>query len=204
MNLFEALTEKPWEVEGEIVDPGVGDGEVLPPAYLGLKVLLAVVAVIFSLLVVTYAGRMGLGDWRPLHEPWLLWPNTAVLILSSIALHWAVMNARRGDIDGLRTGMLAGGALVAVFLVGQLAAWQQLLTLGYYASENPANAFFYLITGLHGLHLLGGLVAWARTMGKLGRGYEIARLGASVELCAIYWHFLLAVWLIVFALMLLT
>ncbi len=204
MNLFEALTEKPWEVEGEIVDPGVGDGEVLPPAYLGLKVLLAVVAVIFSLLVVTYAGRMGLGDWRPLHEPWLLWPNTAVLILSSIALHWAVMNARRGDIDGLRTGMLAGGALVAVFLVGQLAAWQQLLTLGYYASENPANAFFYLITGLHGLHLLGGLVAWARTMGKLRRGYEIARLGASVELCAIYWHFLLAVWLIVFALMLLT
>ena len=204
MNLFEALTEKPWEVEGEIVDPGVGDGEVLPPAYLGLKVLLAVVAVIFSLLVVTYAGRMGLGDWRPLHEPWLLWPNTAVLILGSIALHWAVMNARRGDIDGLRTGMLAGGALVAVFLVGQLAAWQQLLTLGYYASENPANAFFYLITGLHGLHLLGGLVAWARTMGKLRRGYEIARLGASVELCAIYWHFLLAVWLIVFALMLFT
>ena len=204
MNLFEALTEKPWEVEGEIVDPGVADGEVLPPAYLGLKVFLAVATVIFSLLIVTYAGRMGLGDWRPLHEPWLLWPNTVVLILSSIALHWAVVNARRGNADGLRLGLLAGGALAAIFLVGQLAAWRQLIALGYFASTNPANAFFYLITGLHGLHLLGGLVAWGRTMAKFRRGYEIARLGASVELCAIYWHFLLAVWLIVFALMLFT
>ena len=204
MNLFEALTEKPWEVEGEIVDPGVADGEVLPPAYLGLKVFLAVVTVIFSLLIVTYAGRMGLGDWRPLHEPWLLWPNTVVLILSSIALHWAVVNARRGNADGLRLGLLAGGALAAIFLVGQLAAWRQLIALGYFASTNPANAFFYLITGLHGLHLLGGLVAWGRTMAKFRRGYEIVRLGPSVELCAIYWHFLLAVWLIVFALMLFT
>ena len=204
MNLFAALTEKPWEVQGEITDPGVGDGEVLPPAYLGLKVFLAVATVIFSLLIVTYAGRMGLGDWRPLHEPWLLWPNTVVLILSSIALHWAVVNARRGNADGLRLGLLAGGVLAVIFLIGQLAAWRQLITLGYFASSNPANAFFFLITGMHGLHLLGGLVAWGRTMAKLGRGYEIARVGESAELCAIYWHFMLAVWLIVFSLMLFT
>ncbi len=206
MNLLAALTDKPWEVRGEITDPGVGvgDGEVLPPAYLGLKVFLAVATVVFSLLVVTYAGRMGLGDWRPLHEPWLLWPNTFVLILSSIALHWAVVNARRGTTDGLRLGLLAGGVLAVIFLIGQLAAWRQLIALGYFASSNPANAFFYLITGMHGLHLLGGLVAWVRTMAKLRRGYGIARIGASVELCAIYWHFMLAVWLIVFSLMLFT
>ena len=79
-----------------------------------------------------------------------------------------------------------------------------MIALGYFASSNPANAFFYLITGLHGLHLLGGLVAWGRTMSRLGRGDEIARLGASAELCAIYWHFLLAVWLVLFGLMLFT
>ena len=141
---------------------------------------------------------------RPLWEPWLLWPNTAVLILSSIALYWAVVRARLGDRDGLRLGLLAGGALAAVFLVGQLAAWRELIALGYFASSNPANAFFYLITGLHGLHLLGGLVAWGRTMTKLGRGDEIARLGASAELCAIYWHFLLVVWLVLFVLLVMT
>ena len=204
MNLFASLTAKPWEVEGVIADPSDGDGEFLPPAYLGLKIFLAVVTVVFSLLIVSYAGRMEMGDWRPLQEPWLLWPNSAVLILSSIALHWAVVSARRGDSDGLRLGLLAGGALAAVFLVGQLAAWRQLIALGYYASSNPANAFFFLITGLHGLHLIGGLVAWIRTMVKLRRGDEIARVGASAELCAIYWHFLLAVWLILFGLMLFT
>ena len=204
MNLFASLSAKPWQVQGVIADPSDGDGEFRPPAYLGLKVFLAVVTIIFSLLIVAYSERMDMGDWRPLREPWLLWPNTAVLILSSIALYWAVVRARRGDRHGLRLGLLAGGALAAVFLVGQLAAWRELISLGYFASSNPANAFFYLITGLHGLHLLGGLVAWGRTLTKLGRGDEIARLGASVELCAIYWHFLLAVWLILFGLMLFT
>ena len=204
MNLFASLSAKPWQVQGVIADPSDGDGEFRPPAYLGLKVFLAVVTIIFSLLIVAYSERMDMGDWRPLREPWLLWPNTAVLILSSIALYWAVVSARLGDRDGLRLGLRAGGALAAVFLVGQLAAWRELIALGYFASSNPANAFFYLITGLHGLHLLGGLIAWGRTMTKLGRGDEIARLGASAELCAIYWHFLLAVWLILFGLMLFT
>ena len=204
MNLFASLSAKPWQVQGVIADPSDGDGEFRPPAYLGLKVFLAVATVIFSLMMVAYGERMEMGDWRPLREPWLLWPNTAVLILSSIALYWAVVRARLGDRDGLRLGLLAGGALAAVFLVGQLAAWRELIALGYFASSNPANAFFYLITGLHGLHLLGGLIAWGRTMTKLGRGDEIARLGASAELCAIYWHFLLAVWLILFGLMLFT
>ena len=203
MNLFAALTEKPWEVQGEIADPG-DDGVVQHPSYLGLKVFLAVATMVFALLIATYFGRMELGDWRPLQEPLLLWLNTGVLILSSIALHWAVLNARRGDMEGLRQGLLTGGALAAIFLVGQLAAWQQLVAQGAYVSSNPANAFFYLITGLHGVHLLGGLVAWFRTMGKLKRGVEIAQLGRSVELCAIYWHFLLAVWLILFSLMLFT
>ena len=204
MKLFASLSEKPWEVEGVVDDPGDDGGEAPPPAYLGLKWFLAVATVLFSLLIVSYAERMGMADWRPLSEPWLLWPNTGVLILSSIALHWAVVNARRGDIDGLRQGLLAGGALAGVFLVGQLAAWQQMVGLGYFASSNPANAFFYLLTGFHGVHLLGGLVAWVRTMTKLRRGYEIARVGPSVELCAIYWHFLLALWLVLFGLMLFT
>ena len=71
-------------------------------------------------------------------------------------------------------------------------------------STNPANGFFYLITGLHGLHLLGGLVAWGRTSDKVWRGFEPAQVRLSVELCAVYWHFLLVVWLVLFALLLLT
>ena len=204
MNLLASLRDKPWQTEGEIDDPGYDGEEILPPPYLGLKVFLGVATVVFSLLIVTYADRMTVPDWRPLHDPWLLWPNTVVLIFSSLALHWAVLGVRQSDAIRLRQGLVAGGALAALFLVGQLAAWNQLIGLGYYASSNPANAFFYLLTGLHGLHLFGGLVAWYRTMSKVRRGYEIARVGISVELCAIYWHFMLAVWLVVFCLMLFT
>ena len=81
MKLFASLTEKPWEVEGVIADPSDGDGVFLPPAYLGLKVFLAVATVVFSLLFVTYTGRMELGDWRPLQEPWMTPPPGGKMVL---------------------------------------------------------------------------------------------------------------------------
>ncbi|MCH8835570.1 MAG: cytochrome c oxidase subunit 3, partial [Proteobacteria bacterium] len=90
------------------------------------------------------------------------------------------------------------------FLVGQLVVWQQLAALGYFAATNPAAAFFYLITALHALHLLGGMVVWGRTTAKVWRGVEVEQVRMSVELCAVYWHFLLVVWLVLFGLLLFT
>ncbi|MBI4183875.1 MAG: cytochrome c oxidase subunit 3 [Proteobacteria bacterium] len=201
----QTLTEKPWlPVPGKVVHLHDGRASSLPSATLGLRVFLAVVAVVFSLLVAAYAERMAFPDWRPLPEPWLLWPNTAVLILSSIALQWARVSARRGQDEGAKLGLLAGGVFAFAFLAGQLLAWQQLRATGYFAAANPANSFFYLITALHGLHLLGGLVAWGLTTAKLWRGVEVFRVQASVELCAVYWHFLLVVWVVLFGLLLIT
>lgn len=175
------------------------DGLPLPAAKLGLWVFMGVVTVLFTIIVSTYVTRMGFADWRPLPEPRLLWLNTGVLILSSVAMQWAQVAARRGRIDSLRVGLLAGGVFAWAFLAGQLWAWQQLGASGYFLAINPANTFFYLITALHGLHLVGGLVAWGKTTVKVWRGFEV-RL--SVELCAVYWHFLLVVWLGLFVLML--
>ena len=71
----------------------------------------------------------------------------------------------------------------------------------YFDVTNPAIAFFYLITGLHGLHLLGGLVAWGRTVTKVWGDFDEAKVTQSVELCTVYWHFLLLVWLVLFGLL---
>jgi cytochrome c oxidase subunit 3 len=171
---------------------------------LGLRVFLAVVTVLFSLLVVAYADRMAAADWRSLPVPWLLWLNTVMLILSSVALQWAWGGARWGQIDVVWVGLLAGGVFAFAFLAGQLWAWQQLAAAGYFAATNPAVAFFYLITALHGLHLLGGLVAWGRTIAKVRGGCEVGQVRLSVELCAVYWHFLLLIWLVLFGLLLFT
>ena len=190
------LTAKPWLEEGPIGEfPGTG-AMTLPAAKIGLGVFLAVAGCLFTLVISAYSVRQNLADWRALPLPKLLWFNTGVLVLSSVALQWAHVAARRNDLEGVIVGLLAGGVSAVVFLVGQLLAWQQLRVAGYFVATNPANSFFYLITAVHGLHLTGGLVALGRTTEKVWRGTKMTEVRLSVELCAIYWHFLLLVWLV--------
>lgn len=178
-------------------------------AKLGLRLFMGVVTVLFSLLVLAYLSRSRLGDWQSLAgEPWLplsntkgLWLNTVMLMVSSVALQWARVAARRGDAGGTTMGLALGGFFAIAFLLGQLWVWQHLRGLGYFVASNPANSFFYLLTGLHGLHLVGGLVAWGRTAARMWRGAHAQQVRASVELCAVYWHFLLVVWLMLFGLL---
>jgi len=195
------LTAKPWLEEGLSVDLREESTSFLPPAKIGLGVFLAVVGSLFALFISAYSMRMNMVDWRALPMPRLLWFNTAVLVLSSVALQWAHMAARRDDIDGVIAGLCAGGASAVIFLLGQLLAWRELSVAGYFLASNPANSFFYLITAVHGMHLMGGLVALGRTTAKVWRGVAVTQLRLSVELCAIYWHFLLLVWLVLLGLL---
>jgi len=72
-------------------------------------------------------------------------------------------------------------------------------------ANSPAIAFFYLLTGVHGLHLLGGLFVWGKTVVRMAQaGVELLDVALSVELCTVYWHYLLLVWLVLFALLLST
>jgi cytochrome c oxidase subunit 3 len=201
--LKQTINVQPWAVQGsaEDVHAGVLDR---PAAKLGLWVFLAVVTSLFALFISAYAIRMKVGDWSPMPKPGLLWLNTAVLILTSVAMQWTRGAANRGQIDGVRIGLAAGGVLTLAFLAGQLVVWQRLNASGYFLAANPANSFFYVLTALHGLHLLGGLVAWGRTSARAWHGVKAGEVRLSVELCAVYWHYLLAVWLVLFAVLLLT
>ena len=195
------LTAKPWLEEGPIDDfPGTG-AMTLPAAKIGLGVFLAVAGCLFTLFISAYSMRMNMADWRALPVPKLLWFNTGVLVLSSVALQWAHLAARRNDMDGIILGLLAGGAAAVTFLVGQLLAWQQLIVAGYFVASNPANSFFYLLTAVHGLHLMGGLAALGKTTAKVWRSTQATEVQLSVELCTIYWHFLLLVWLVLLGLL---
>jgi cytochrome c oxidase subunit 3 len=196
----QGLATKPW-LE---TDPAGSLPDVAPsplPAKLGLGIFLAVAGALLALLISAYVMRMDMEDWRPLPWPRLLWYNTGVLVLSSIALHAAQVAARRDSMASVRVGLLAGGIGAVVFLIGQLLAWRQLAAAGYRLSTNPADAFFYLITAVHGLHVLGGLVALGRTVTRLWQERVTEPLRLSVELCATYWHFLLLAWIILFALL---
>ena len=200
MKFLKQITEKSWLAPEHDVVADLQSGTLVmgtPTAKVRLRVFLAVVLVLFSLFCVAYYIRMELDDWRPLPEPDLLWINTVVILLGSVALQYTRYAVYRSNVSAVNTGLLLGGLLTIGFLVGQYMAWEELRSAGYFAATNPANAFFYLLTAVHGAHLIGGLVVWARTTLKVWKGAEPYQVRLSVELCTTYWHFLALVWLVI-------
>ena len=206
LNIFKLLSEKPWEHSQKVIDDQ-HDGKTLAlsKAKLGVRTIMVVSTVIFSLFVVSYSDRMLVHDWRSLSEPWLLWINTLILILTSFVFHKAKIMSDKNEFEKSKNYLFLVGFLTFAFITGQLLVWQYYVNLGQYVSTNPANAFFYLFTALHGLHVLGGLFFWGRATTKLfTKNYNVLKIKQAIELCAIYWHFLLIVWFILFGLMLAT
>lgn len=192
------LMAKPWLEAGTTDLHPKTEAPAIEPAKLGVGVLLAVIGAMFMLLISAYFMRMAYADWQAPPMPKVLWLNTAMLALASIALQCAVTAAHGGHRGNLRLA-LAGGTLASLaFLGGQLVAWRDLSAGGYLVVDNPAIAFFYMMTALHGLHLLGGLVALGRVDVRAWKPAPTPRLALSVELCAFYWHGLFVVWLILF------
>lgn len=210
MNIFKRLAEKPWLAQpGTVVDLRTAS-YAASNQKVALVVFLAIVGVLFFLFFAAYHMRLEplefggqQSDWVPMPEPPLLWFNTIVLGLASVAYEWARRACNRGQTGTAKLAFLVAGGITLAFLALQLVVWNQLIARGYYAYANPANSFFFLITGVHGVHLLGGLVAWARAARRFAasdaEGADPAdvniRLRRSVDLCALYWHFLLLIWL---------
>lgn len=192
-----------WLEEGEVAQYRRAGGAEPPPATkVGLAIFLAVAGCLFSLLAAAFFMRGDAPDWQMPPIPIVLWFDTVLLAFSSVALQVALVAARRADVARVKTALLVGAVTAALFLMGQIWAWRELIELRFFASSNAANAFFYLLTGAHALHLIGGLVALARTTDKVRGAVRITKaLTTSVELCAIYWHFLLFVWLLMFAML---
>jgi len=212
-------------------DPGWrgGGGTHYSAAQIGLWVFMAVVCSLFLLFSVAYLMRIGYGDWRPAPTvPWQLWLSTALLAMGSVGWHMAAratsqqagaaVNASSGGAAGatLRANAAAAGtpgsaatlrwcALAWVsalaFLASQLAGWQVLTAQQYLPAASPGAGFFYMLTALHGLHVLGGMLAALLVTAGLWRRGGDARSRAGLALCAQYWHLLLAVWLALFGLL---
>jgi cytochrome c oxidase subunit 3 len=202
--LRQTLNTEPWNANDPVEnEPGRGVINT-DPAKIGLLSFIAVVTSLFALFLSAYLMRMQLGDWRPLAEPVVLWLNTAILVLASVAFQLTRGAAKRGQPLTVKIGLIVGGACTILFLLGQLMAWRQLNASGFFMSGNPANSFFYLLTALHGLHLLGGMWVWGRTTLRILTGADAQSVRLSVELCTVYWHYLLLVWIGLFALLLST
>lgn len=138
--------------------------------------------------------------WVPLHLPSLVWVNTVILLLSSAAMEVARRRLALADVRQFRKFWSAATALGVLFLIGQLVAWRQFVLAGFYVATNQASSFFYIFTGLHGLHLLGGICALLYVS---FRRFEKAKVSRSVaaEVASYYWHFMDGLWIFLLALL---
>jgi len=195
-----------------------GGGTPYSAAQIGLWVFMGVVCSLFVLFSVAYMMRIGYGDWRPAPlVPWQLWLSTALLGVGSVSWHMAArarlpaaagapaatdsaMPGTRPNAAMLRWCALAWLSAVG-FLASQLGGWQALTAQQYLPTASPGAGFFYMLTALHGLHVLGGMVAAAVVTAGLRRRGGDARSRSGLALCAQYWHLLLIVWLALFGLL---
>lgn len=183
--------------EGHPGGPGTPRSAYLTGISLGLGAIL----MFFMALTSAYIVRKGAsGDWQPIELPSILWATTSLLIVSSLTLEQARRHLGRNDLAGFRQWWGLTTALGILFLLGQLWAWRQLADAGIYLPTNPSSSFFYLLTGTHGVHLLGGILALlyvAFRAADLGRMLK----GAAAEVTAIYWHFMDGLWVFLFLLL---
>ncbi|MBO9514365.1 MAG: bb3-type cytochrome oxidase subunit III [Variovorax sp.] len=179
--------------------PGGLRGVRANAASIGLWVFMGVVTALFSLFATAYVMRMNSSDAVAIALPWQLWLSSSLLVAGSATLQRASAAARRMDVGRAGGLLMAGGLCALAFLGAQLWAWAALWSAQVVPASHPAGSFFYLLTAMHGLHVAGGLIAW----GWVARGFrrDPAGGGWRIALCARYWHFMLAVWLALFAML---
>ncbi len=171
---------------------------------LGLWILLTAIIMLFAGLTSAYIVLRGVPAWQNIALPSLLWPNTLILFMSSVAIEISRRSVRSDDVDGMRRWLTAGGVLGLAFLIGQFAAWRQLVNAGVYLPSTLQSSFFYILTGLHGLHLLGGILALGYVMARAVKNRLTAANHEPLKLFATYWHVMDGLWVYLFLLLLLS
>ncbi|HXY23346.1 MAG TPA: cytochrome c oxidase subunit 3 [Candidatus Acidoferrum sp.] len=167
----------------------------------GIWVAIFTITMTFAAFTSALFVRQGSGgDWVHFALPSILYANTFALLLSSVTLEMARRSvAAKHMIDSESVPLISLWLFVTLllgfsFLVGQYEAWRQLAAQGFYLATNPNSSFYYVLTAMHGLHVMGGIAALVFVMGRLA-GTHAAFRRSTFESTVIYWHFMGVLWL---------
>lgn len=178
--------------------PG-GNGGPYP---MGLVALLATVGMLFAAFGAALLVRRTGADWSPVALPAIVWPNTLVLLVSSVTVELARRAIRRSRSGAAARWLSTTVVLGVMFVVGQVVAWGMLAARGVFLPSNPHAAFFYMLTAVHGAHVLGGLAALGWTLRRCRQGCYAATSLRGLTHTAIYWHVVGALWVYLLVLLL--
>ena len=173
---------------------------------LGMKLLIASLSVLFASSIAGYlVVRLNARTWPPAGMPSLppgLWVSTLIILVSSVTMESALRATRGGRQERLRRMVLLTTILGFAFLVSQTINWWGLVTARMPATANLYAFTFYMLTGLHAAHVIGGLIPLGVITRNAYAGRYSAERNDGVLYCRMYWHFLAVVWVVMFSLLL--
>ena len=169
--------------------------------------LLLVVLMTFGGLIAAYVviATNGGAEWRPFDLPKPVWVSTFLILLSSVTYHISKLAIDRGDQPGAKNFLVATTVLGAAFISSQILAWFALVQRGLYMSGNPYAGFFYILTAVHAVHVLGGIMALGvivlKTWGETESATLLKRRRELAQTVGWYWHFIGGLWVVLFVLL---
>lgn len=173
------------------------------PKKFALWLFIVSVVMVFAGMTSAYIVRQSEGNWLEFDLPDVFWYNSGIIVLSSFSIHWSYLAAKRDDFNSLKLGLIVTTLLGLSFLVGQWYSWIALVEQDVYFVGNPAGSFMYVFTGLHGLHLVSGVIFLIIVLiSSLGNKIHSQNM-PQMEMCVTYWHFLGGLWLYLFMFLLL-
>lgn len=173
------------------------------PKKFAMWLFITSVVMIFASLTSAYIVRQAEGNWLIFELPNVLWVNSGIMIVSSVFMHWAYLSAKKDNLNNVKVAISGATILGIAFLIGQLMAWGDLVSSNVFLVGNPSGSFVYLLTGLHGIHLIGGIVFLLIVLLSTFKFKVHSKNMAQIEMCTTYWHFLGGLWLYLFIFLLL-
>ena len=173
------------------------------PKKFGMWLFMVTVVMIFASLTSAYIVRQAEGNWVVFELPNLLTITSGIIILSSVSMHYTYLMAKKDNLDQVKVGVVVTFILGVTFLIGQLYAWGDLVDNNVFFVGNPSGSFLYVLTGLHGLHLVSGIIFLIIVLISTFKYQVHSKNLAQIQMCATYWHFLGGLWIYLFVFLLL-
>ncbi|MEM6845165.1 MAG: cytochrome c oxidase subunit 3 [Bacteroidota bacterium] len=173
------------------------------PQKFALWLFIVTVVMIFAAFTSAYIVRRAEGNWLDFELPALFGITSGIILLSSISMHWAYISAKKDQITQLRIALISTLVLGIAFLIGQFSAWEALVDMEVFFVGNPAGSFVYVLSGVHGLHIVSAVIFLIVVVVKAFRYRIHSKRMDTMEMCVTYWHFLDGLWLYLFLFLLL-
>lgn len=187
----------------KLVDAPVEQPLSMHPKKFALWLFIVTVVMIFAAFTSAHIVRQADGDWLIYDLPSMLWYTSGIIILSSLFMQWAYISAKRDKPEQVKLALAITTVLGILFLVGQVKAWGQMVDANVYFTGNPAGSFLYIFTGIHGLHLVSGVIYLIYMLISSFRYKVHSKNMLNMEMSATWWHFLGGLWIYLFIFLLL-